>query len=130
MADLAKSFGRRVRELRTDLSMTQSQLADAIDMSVEWVRRIEIGGASPSFDTISALAKALRVQPADLFADASPPLADRIGVAVQGLSEEQVNWLIEGARLLQQAGSDHAGARAGHSRRGRRNAVNTNRRRT
>lgn len=80
MAGLAKSFGQQVR-LRSNLGLTQFQLAEAIDMSVEWVRRIENGGASPSFDTISALAKALRARPADLFADAALQPASRLTVA-------------------------------------------------
>jgi transcriptional regulator with XRE-family HTH domain len=130
MARLEETFGKRVRELRTGIGMTQPQLAEAIDMSVEWVRRIENGGASPSFETITALANALDVRPQDLFGDASPPLASRIAVAVQGLSEEQVAWLIDGARLLQQAGSGPAGGRAARPRRGRGSAAKKVRRRT
>lgn len=119
MVRLEESFGRKVQALRTGTGMTQSQLAEAIDMSVEWVRRIENGGASPSFDTIAALAKALNVRPQDLFADASPPLANKVAVAVQGLSEEQVQWLIDGARLFQRAAESVHKGRAKPSRVGR-----------
>lgn len=130
MARLEETFGKRVRELRTKIGMTQPQLAEAIDMSVEWVRRIENGGASPSFGTITELAKALSVRPQDLFAETSPPLANRIAVAVQGLSEEQVAWLIEGARLLQQHASGSAGGRGASSHRAKGAVATKSRRRT
>ncbi|GAA0587138.1 helix-turn-helix domain-containing protein [Rhizomicrobium electricum] len=130
MARLEHIFGKRVREMRIGLGMTQPQLAEAIDMSVEWVRRIEQGGASPSFETITALAKALNVRPQDLFGETSPPLASRISAAVQGLSEEQVAWLIDGARLLQQSGFGSAGGRAARPRRGRGSAAKKVRKRT
>ena len=116
MVDLEKSFGRRVRELRTGAGMTQPQLAEAIDMSVEWVRRIENGGASPSFDTISALAKALHVRPEDLFAEKSPTPAARLTLAMQGLSDEEVAWLLEGAQLLHTSAQSHREGRGAPSR--------------
>jgi transcriptional regulator with XRE-family HTH domain len=128
MADLAKSFGLRVRELRTDLGITQSQLAEAIDMSVEWVRRIENGGASPSFDTISALAKALRARPADLFGDMAVQPANRLTVAAQGLNENELAWLLEGVRLLRPAALSHGERRGAAS--GDKTQSNTKRRRT
>jgi len=130
MARLEESFGKQVRQLRTGVGMTQPQLAEAIDMSVEWVRRIENGGASPSFDTITALANALNVQPQDLFAEASPPSVNRIAVAVQGLSQEQVQWLIEGARLFQQASSGPARDRGAPPRSAKGGAPKLPRRRT
>ncbi len=128
MARLEHIFGKRVRELRTGIGMTQPQLAEAIGMSVEWVRRIEKGGASPSFETITALAKALNVRPQNLFGEVSPPLTSRIALAVHGLSEEQVAWLIDGARLLQQAGSGPAGGRGALPRRVRNDATTKPRR--
>src|SRR6201989_778065 len=80
--------------------MTEAQVAEEIDMSVEWVRRIENGGASPSFDTISALANALHARPADLFAEGEASAASRIASAIQGLSEAELRWLLDGLKLL------------------------------
>lgn len=101
MAELAEQFGAQVKLLRSGLSMTQPQLAEAIGMSVEWVRRIEQGQASPSFDTISALAKALGVSPADLFGGQRVARSDQLAALLEGLTEKQAAWLAEGARLLQ-----------------------------
>jgi transcriptional regulator with XRE-family HTH domain len=101
MAELEKLFGLRVRELRSSRDLTQAQLADAAQVSEEWIRRIERGATSPSFATIEALAGALGVGPEELFA-AGPPRSDgdRLSDAIGGLSASEVKWLIEGARLL------------------------------
>lgn len=107
MADLATTFGRRVRELRTGLKMTQPQLAEMIDMSVEWVRRIENGGASPSFDTISALAKALHVPPANLFTDGEVRVGSRVATVAENLSDAELAWLLEGVSLLRSGALSH-----------------------
>ena len=64
---LQKKFGRRVRSLRKQRDLTQEQLSEAAHVSPEYISKIERGKASPSFDSISNLASALRVAPGDLF---------------------------------------------------------------
>lgn len=100
MAELAKHFGQRVRSLRAGLGLSQARLAETIGKSVEWVRRIELGRASPSFETISALAKALGVSPAELFGDQPVRRSGQLLGLLEGLTDEQAAWLTEGARLL------------------------------
>lgn len=62
------SLGERVRRLREELGMTQEQLATAAGIGRITLVRIENGAQSPRYGTLVALAKALRRQPADLFA--------------------------------------------------------------
>lgn len=101
MAGLGKVFGGQVRALRTQRGLTQVQLADAAQVSEEWVRRIERGEGSPSFDTIEALANALTVRPDELFwLPGDPDVAAKLAKAAQHLSDRQIEWLIEGVRLL------------------------------
>src|SRR5581483_883230 len=102
MSGLAKSFGRKVRSIRMDRGLTQAQLADLTDLSDQWIRRIEAGTTSPSFDTIEALATALNVAPADLFSSSPPKSAptDRFTFAISGLEKPELDWLIRGATLL------------------------------
>ena len=105
MGGLAKVFGGKVRALRVDRGLTQPQLADLADVSEQWVRRIEAGETSPSFDTIEALAAALQTTAADLFTAAMPATAeDRFADAVSGLGDDELAWLIKGARLLRARG--------------------------
>jgi transcriptional regulator with XRE-family HTH domain len=60
-------FGDCVRAHRAALGWSQPHLADEAGISEVWLRRIERGTASPSFETIEAVAKALGVQPVELF---------------------------------------------------------------
>ncbi len=56
---LQRVFGRRLRQLRRQKELTQAQLAEAIDTSVEFVSNVERGVNAPSFNTLERLAKAL-----------------------------------------------------------------------
>jgi transcriptional regulator with XRE-family HTH domain len=92
MSELAKAFGDALRRLRADRGLTQPQLADAAGLSEEWIRRIERGSASPSFETIEALAKALD-------ADVTPPIrakapGGRVKLAqlVAEFTDEEAEW--------------------------------------
>jgi transcriptional regulator with XRE-family HTH domain len=106
MGKLGKLFGDRVRALRTARRLTQVQLADLAQVSEEWIRRIERGEASPSFETIEALSNALDAQPAELFAvDAERPPDQRLTDAAASLSPDAVEWLIKGAHLLKRSSS-------------------------
>ena len=101
MSDLAKLFGERVKALRAERGFSQVDLAERAQISEEWVRRIERGAATPSFQTIQSLAVALDAGYAELFSDRPPQGADaRLAAAVEGLDEDAVRWLINGARLL------------------------------
>jgi transcriptional regulator with XRE-family HTH domain len=95
-----------VRALRSKRGLTQVQLADQAQVSEEWVRRIERGEASPSFDTVEALADALDVRPDELFAPEPPPQSGvRFAQVFAPLSEQEIDWLLEGARLLKRGRS-------------------------
>ncbi len=52
---------------RKALGLTQAELADRIDLSVDAIGQIERGKIAASFDTIGALADALDAHPAELF---------------------------------------------------------------
>jgi DNA-binding XRE family transcriptional regulator len=65
--DLRRKFGKRVRYLRRDRDMTQEQLAELTDLSVNSISQIETGQSSPSLETIVKIAKALEVDVGELF---------------------------------------------------------------
>lgn len=67
MKNLKTIFGLQVRARRRALGLTQAQLADKIDLSVDAIGQIERGKIAGSFETIGALADALDVHPAELF---------------------------------------------------------------
>lgn len=67
MGKLRIQFGRRVRQLRRQKDMTQEELAEAINVSPEFISNLERGINAPSFDTLERLAEALDVAPVELF---------------------------------------------------------------
>ncbi len=67
MAEANLLFGRRVKQLRHTRKLTQAQLAENVDLSVNYISQIETGQASPTFETILKLAGGLRVDAKELF---------------------------------------------------------------
>ena len=65
--DLKELFGSSLRQCRRARGLTQAQLAEATELSLEMVGRLERGRTAPSFETIAALADALKVPAAALF---------------------------------------------------------------
>src|SRR5215472_6454966 len=65
--ELRELFGTSLRLCRRARRLTQAQLAEATDLSLEMIGRLERGLTAPSFDTIVALTNVLRVAPAELF---------------------------------------------------------------
>lgn len=67
MENLRKLFGSSLRGCRRARGLTQAQLAEATDLSLEMIGRLERGVTAPSFETIAALVDALKVPVAALF---------------------------------------------------------------
>jgi transcriptional regulator with XRE-family HTH domain len=66
-SQLREKFGLRVRSLRSELGLTQEQLAERAGISVDFLSLIERGKNSPSFDNLDELADALSVTVSHLF---------------------------------------------------------------
>jgi transcriptional regulator with XRE-family HTH domain len=62
----AQLFGRRLRELRQTRDLTQEALAEAADLSGNYVSDLELGLKVPSLTIIVRLSEALDVAAADL----------------------------------------------------------------
>ena len=75
----AMDFGREIRRRRETLGMTLEQLAESSKLTPNYIGTIENGKRDPSLSTVLALAKGLRVPPAELFGgiqDLSPPATE------------------------------------------------------
>lgn len=66
------AFGRRLRALRTRAGLTQTAVAAAARMDRSFYAEVEAAIHSVSVDRIPALAKALGVEPYELFQDLPP----------------------------------------------------------
>ncbi|MDD3287853.1 MAG: helix-turn-helix transcriptional regulator [Alphaproteobacteria bacterium] len=65
--NLKKLFGFKVQQLRHLKGLTQDELAEAIDRSVDTISNIERGFSSTRIETASHLAKALGVSLPEMF---------------------------------------------------------------
>jgi transcriptional regulator with XRE-family HTH domain len=103
MGQLGAHFGQEVKALRLERGFSQGQLAEAAGTSEEWIRRIERGARSPSFDTLEAISGALGVTVARLFAgygNTPAALHERLLFEIEGFNEDQMRWLEAAAKLL------------------------------
>ena len=64
---LRATLGRKVRELRLSINMTQADLADEAEIRQALISEIERGEANPTLDSILRIAVALDVSLSALF---------------------------------------------------------------
>lgn len=62
-----KTFGSRVQELRKKNNLTQSELAEKIGLSTNFIGMVERGERNTSVDKIFKLAKAFNISLAQFF---------------------------------------------------------------
>jgi len=64
---LQKKLGQRIAALRRAKALTQEQLAELVDCSVEFISLVERGVNAPSVVGLEKFAKSLEVEIGDLF---------------------------------------------------------------
>ena len=62
-----KAFGRRVKELRIERDLTQTELAEKVGLSNNFIGMVERGERNTSVDKIFKLAKAFDIKLAQFF---------------------------------------------------------------
>jgi transcriptional regulator with XRE-family HTH domain len=66
-ARLLSAFGKRLADVRKSKNVTQNQLAERVNMSVVTIAYIETGKRWVRLSTLDKIARALKVDVADLF---------------------------------------------------------------
>lgn len=100
MSTLKRQVGVMVRHHRERVGLTQSELADRADKSLETIGRIERGAVAPSFETLADFSRVLDVPVREFFgagsyaaaagrSDALVRLVDR----VSGLDNDDLDWV-------------------------------------
>ena len=69
MKELERAIGARVKLARTKMKITQEQLAEKVEKSVETISNIERGLVLPAIDTLLQIASALQVDITNLIGD-------------------------------------------------------------
>ena len=70
----SQKVGRRIQEVRKSRGITQSELAQRVDLSTKYISNIECGFKTPTLETFIAIANALQ-------SDANSLLSDALDVA-------------------------------------------------
>ena len=103
---LIMTIGEKIRKFRLEKEMTQKELGEKCGLADSAIRRYELGGANPKFETIIKIAKALDIDFLELIDDYDPEYAylkiDRSYKGKKNLDqikkrnfEESINDLIE-----------------------------------
>lgn len=67
MADILEKLGARIQEERKKARLTQEQLAERVDLSVNYIGYIERGKQAPYLKTLERIADALGIEVYELF---------------------------------------------------------------
>ena len=60
MASLKTKFGLRLKIIRTDRGLTQEQLAELLDVTIDTISKMERGVHGPRFELLERIARALK----------------------------------------------------------------------
>lgn len=61
------SFGNKIKELRKKKGLTQAQLAEALNLSVNFIGMVERAQRNTKVENVFKLARVLEVSPKDFF---------------------------------------------------------------
>ncbi len=106
MSEIAVALGKRIRELRTELHMSQEELSFKAGISPAHLGQIERAAKRPNVDTIGKLASALGVPPSALFTDEQTPPPERtatlekIDAQLLSMTEDEQRDVLRIIRIL------------------------------
>ena len=99
-----KIIGLRIQKRRTEMKMTQAELAERIDTNQKHLSRIEGGYHRCTLDIIVAIAKALDVSVDYLIADyedsSNPSTVQVIIDEIKGMTPKQLEMLQENIKTI------------------------------
>lgn len=99
MDSLQVRFGRLLAAHRKRMGYTQEQLAERAGISIDTIRKLEGGSSGASFPMIEKIARALELDPAELFTTEirsgafSRGKFNEISVKLAALSANELTWI-------------------------------------
>lgn len=100
MSGLKRVFASELRKQRKRLSLTQAQLAEQLDLSIDMIGRLERANVAPSFETIERLCQIFDISPATLFGgsdgahtDATSKELRNLLSRLKGLTPAELGWI-------------------------------------
>ena len=67
VTDVYKNLGKKIKKIRKEKNLTQQKLAEKVGVGLNFLGKIEVAYAKPSFETIIKIAHVLEVPLKDLF---------------------------------------------------------------
>ena len=99
-----KPMGKRIKMARENKGMTQEQLAEKLDLSVQHISVIERGVKAPRLETFIKLANELGVNAdyflEDLLSVSSKITSNELYDAMDGISEEEKQRIMQVVKVL------------------------------
>ena len=110
--DLGSNIGKTIAKYRTAAGLTQTQVAEILDVSNDAVSRLDRGGIMTTVARLIKLAENFGCQVADLLTESSPLVNDQakrlavlLGrleegerIELMGIIERMVDWYVRGRR--------------------------------
>lgn len=104
MKDLLRRLGGRIKEIRKARGITQETVAEQIEMSPQYLSRIEGGHQSPSIEMLAKLSDTLEVDLWEFFDFAQPEtikeLRETLRNVMQGANEQQLRLALKVFRAV------------------------------
>ena len=99
-----KRFGKRVREQRKLLGLTQEQFAEKIGLTPNYISTVERGAAFPRFDKLIAIINGLEVSADAIFCDvvdhSTKYTASHLSKQLEDLSNEDQKRILQMVELM------------------------------
>ena len=98
-----KTFSRRLRQLRSEKKISAVDMSLQMGMTKNYIYNIEHCIAYPSMTQFFGICQYLDISPADFmqFEPSTTPKQDELLTAVRGLSDKQMDILIDAAKVMQ-----------------------------
>lgn len=98
-------LGKRIREERIRVGLTQEKLAEAVGCNESYIGQIERSTKNPSLEIVVNIASALRVTVDYLLAESvnienTDPLIEELTDLLRGRSPEDIRYIVNINRLL------------------------------
>lgn len=91
------TLGKRIKERRKLLRITQQELAEKVDVDAKYISRIETGNSNPSLNTLEKIAKVMHTEVSSLFRMDEVQGKDEI---IKNLTDKLKDTSIENVRTI------------------------------
>ncbi len=90
MSEITKILSDNLRRLRRENNLTQSDLAEKVDLSLASIQAYESGRTWPGVDIVRMLAQAFRISEHSLFESGPPEMPPTVGALTEIIKDQEI----------------------------------------